>query len=129
MCKIRQTALQAELKRIEAQAEANSFAIMNQADALGAAVRLCQLINDVTPKSFDDFEPYVTYFGDGTCEVAISPHANADILFRRMIEIGLSWFDTGEAWAGAHDFSVVDFPGVHVYVKNQYLPTPAEVCA
>lgn len=121
MCQIRQAALQAELKRIEAEAEARSYAIMNKADTLAAAHRLCALLNDVEPKHFNDFTPTVGYYTYTPCEIIVYAHNDGDILFRRLDDLMLAWEDSGEWGTGDHDITVDGFSGVRVIVCAKQL--------
>ena len=121
MCQFRKDVLDAELKRIEAEAEARSIAVMNKADALAAAHRLCALINDVQPKFFNDFTPTVGYYTFSPCEILIYTHNDGDILLRRLDDLMLTWEDSGKWGADAHDISVEGFPGVRVIVGAEQL--------
>lgn len=122
MCQFRKAALDAELKRIEAEAEARSIAVMNKADALAAAHRLCALLNDTPTKPRHDFSPWVFYPSVAKfCDINISAGDDGDILLRRLDDLMLTWEDTGIAFEYTHDLSVEGFPGVHVLVRAEYL--------
>lgn len=122
MCQFRKAALDAELKRIEAEAEARSIAVMNKADTLAAAHRLCALINDVQPKSFYDFYPQVIHHDHTkTCEINIYAFNDGDILLARLDALMLASEDAGISYDNTHDLSVEGFPGVHVLVRAEHL--------
>lgn len=122
MCHTRQTVLQAELDRIQAEAEARSYAVMNRADALAAAHKLCALLNDTPTEPRHNFEPWVCYLaGNKICDINISADADSDILLRRLDELMLPWEDTGITFTDTHDITVTGFPGVHVLVRAEHL--------
>ena len=121
MCHTRQTALQAELDRIQAEAEARSVAVMNKADTLAAAHELCALLNDTPTKPRHEFEPYVSYHSEGRCDINIIARDDFGLLLRRLDELMLAWDNTGIAFGDTHDLTVKGYPGVHVLVPGIFL--------
>lgn len=128
---IRQQLLQAELKRIENEAEAKSFAAMNQADALLAGHQLCQRINAIEPQ-IDEFEAVVTYYSTNTAEVSIFPHGNSDLFVRRCQDLGLTLEVMNPSFYGHHEVTIDGIKGVHVFLESRCLPlinTPERIAA
>jgi len=115
---LRHQVLQAELTRIEQEAEAKSYAIMNKADALATAHAFCQLINKGVPE-FEHFQPAVLYlYPTHGCDVVIYTHDNGDVLLRRARELGATWEDTGPAWDGTRRVRFDGVPGVDVFITD-----------
>lgn len=120
---LRKQVLQAELDRIEAEAEANSYAIMNKADALAASHVLCQKINDGKQT---EFHPTVIYYPTGLgCQVIIYTHDLGDVFLRRAKEIGLTYDCVVDPHTDSKSpFTQVrfsGFAGVDVDIKRVYL--------
>ena len=113
---IRQAALQAELKRIEATAEANSYAIMNKADQPAQAHMLCNAINEGIILVF---QPSVIYDLKPGCEIVIYTHDSSSHFMRRAKNLGLTVSSAEELFKGTHGVSFVEFPGVTVYLKSE----------
>lgn len=115
---LRHAALQAELKKIEATAEANSFSIMNKADQLARAHALCHVINDGAEKTGDyQFRPVVCYQTHG-CDINIFTIYHGALFMRRLTELGLAWSDEERATDDLRRLSVDGYPGVDIIMYN-----------
>lgn len=123
---LRQQVLQAELKRIEQEAEAHSYAIMNRADQLAGAYALCARINEGL-KLYEQFTPHVLYRHDHTCEILIHTHGRGDVFLRRCTDLGLSLQESEEPRFDADiaPMTIVDVPGVTVFITQAFLATEA----
>lgn len=117
---IRQQLLNAELKRIEEEAEAQSYAVMNQADALVAAHELCQRVNAIEP-AISEFSPTVFYHSvNKTAKVMIYPNHNGDIFLRRCQDLGLALEVTNTTTDRAY-VAVEGVKGVQVYLDTRFV--------
>lgn len=118
---LRHQVLQAELKRIEEEAEAKSYAIMNKADQLTAAYALCARINEGL-EPHQRFHPSVMYCLDTTCRVFIYTTICSAIFMRRCAELGIQIEPTGEK--PAHNdpqyATVAGVPGVTVSLRDYF---------
>ena len=113
----RHTSLQAELTRIEREAEAKSYAIMNRADDLMLAHRLCALLNTGVTRA-DPLRPSVVYEGDAlACRVKIiAGEAGAEIL-QLADRHSVGWCSERCSGSG-HDVRFDGFDVVEVMVTN-----------
>ena len=122
MDQLRHDLLQAELNRIEQEAEAKSYAIMNQADALLAAHKLCSQVNAIQP-AFDVGRPSVCYYsGDNTASVLVHTLDDGDTFITRCQSLGLDLEVTGVAHEGMADVAVTGFKGVLVLIRDKFMP-------
>lgn len=126
---VRQQLLDAELKRIEDKAEANSVAIMNKADVLLSAHHLCQVINEAEP-GLCEFKPCVHYDEPmgGHCVIRIHTHDNGDVFIRRLDKAGLKYEIDGFAYEGHQSITVEGFKGATVIIRSGFF-LPHEVVA
>lgn len=121
---LRKQVLQAELDRIEAEAEASSYAIMNKADALAAAHVLCQKVNE---GQGTDFRPTVIYYPPRLgCQIIIYTHDLGDVFLRRTTELGLTLGEIVDRQKFLSDdvfslASINEFPGVDIDIKRVYI--------
>lgn len=115
---LRKQVLQAELTRIENEAEAQSFSIMNKADALLTAHVLCQKINEHMKTSF--FKVDTIYYSTG-CSIVIFTHENGNLFLRGCADHGLEITDEGKFGTTSLKMSVAGFPGVEVVVEQKLL--------
>jgi len=117
---LRQQVLQAELKRIEDEAEGRSFAIMNKADALLAGHELCQRINAVEPL-IDEFEPQVCYYGGRSCEVLIYTRTDGDVFVRRCLGLGFVLEVMKKSFNDNYEVAIDGFKGVRAIIRKDFL--------
>lgn len=120
MQSLRHQVLQAELKRIEDEAEAKSYAIMNKADALATAHSFCQQINKDLPV-FEHFHVSVSYSTSPGCEIIIYTHDIGDVFLCRARELKISWEDVGLAHDDVRRVRFDGVPGVDVFIRDVYL--------
>lgn len=117
---LRHQLLQAELTRIEQEAEAKSYAIMNKIDTLVAAALLCAKVNEdqnyATP-----FYPVVTHHHDTSCEVQIFTFGKGGVLLSRLNELGLQWNETRPFGDDQCWIEIEGVRGVSVAVNNHYV--------
>lgn len=113
---LRHQLLQAELTRIEQEAEAKSYAIMNKADALATAHTFCEKINEGL-QAFYKFHVAVNYSNQPGCEIVIYTHDDGDVFLRRATELGMKWEVVGTAFADTRDVRFDGIPGVSVYIR------------
>lgn len=94
---IRKIVLQAELDRIEREAQAKSYAIMNKADELASAAAFCALMNDCPELQDDPIKPTISYNPQAgyACHVSVYVIRHERIVLRRAAEVGLSWDASG----------------------------------
>lgn len=121
---LRHKVLQAELSRIEQEAEAKSYAIMNKADALATAHAFCQLINKGLP-TFELFHVSVSYSQPPGCEIIIYTHDLGDVFLRRAKELNTTWEDVGLAHKDVRRVRFEGAPGVEVYIRDIHLAKQA----
>ncbi len=123
---LRQQALQAELKRIEAEAEAHSYAIMNRADQLAAAHALCARINEGLEPS-QRVKPSVAYFSDNTCGIFIQTYPHSDVIVKRLADLGLNTeiSEEREFNPGARHMTVDGVPGVKLILRQYFFAPQA----
>lgn len=118
---LRHKVLQAELSRIEQEAEAKSYAIMNKADTLEKAHAFCQRINQALPE-YDQFHVAVIYMEPcAGCDVVIYTHDLGDVFLRRAKELEAKWEDVGLAFGNTRRVRFDGVPGVEVYIRDVYL--------
>ena len=113
---LRHQLLQAELTRIEQEAKAKSYAIMNKADALATAHTFCEQINEGL-QAFYKFHVAVNYSIPPGCEIVIYTHDDGDVFLRRATELGMKWEVVGTAFDDTRDVRFDGFPGVSVYIR------------
>lgn len=111
---LRHQLLQAELTRIEQEAEAKSYAIMNKADVLATAHTFCEKINEGL-SVYLKFRVTVLYQSQG-CNVVIYTHDNSDVFLRRAAELGAAWADMGQAFDATRRIRFDGAPGIDVFV-------------
>lgn len=118
---IRQQLLNAELKRIEEEAEARSVAIMNKADALASAHQLCTLLNTGCESSAP-FKVSVSYnFIQEGAVIFVYTHEDGARFMRLLSEHNIAWTDAGD-WGGDYrNLRLADYPGVNVIVDNDVM--------
>jgi hypothetical protein len=121
MDSIRKIALQAELDRIQAEAEANSYAVMNKADQLAAAAMLCARVNEGLAGQGIDFEPTPVYFSGG-CNILIYTQDHGREFIQGVHALELSWSIDRAAWEGSSYVRVDCAPGVEIIVGDEFLP-------
>lgn len=120
MQSLRHQVLQAELKRIEDEAEAKSYAVMNKADTLATAHAFCQQINKDLPE-FEHFHVSVLYSTSPGCEIVIYTHDMGDVFLRRAKELNTSWEDVGLAHDDVRRVRFDGAPGVEVFIRDVHL--------
>ena len=122
---LRHKVLQAELSRIEQEAEAKSYAIMNKADTLERAHAFCQRINQALPE-YDQFHVAVIYMEPcAGCDVVIYTHDLGDVFLRRAKELNVAWEDMGEVFTDTRRVRFEHVPGVDVFIRAVYLDMAA----
>lgn len=87
---LRHVALQRELKRIEQEAEARSFAIMNKADLLASATELCLRVSVGMPED-EGFTPRVIYDSTGVFQIRIAVYGDSRTFLDKLTACGLEW--------------------------------------
>lgn len=119
---LRHQLLQAELKRIEDCAEANSFAIMNKADALLAAHTLCQRINEIEP-GICEFSPSICYtnVNGGACEILIHTYHMGDVFLSRCATLGLTYEVEDDPFNDHHHIAIDGFKNVRPIIRTSFL--------
>ena len=116
---LRQQALQAELKRLEEEAEAKSYAIMNKADALAAAHAFCARINaHVNQPGL--FAPYVVYYSAG-CDVYVYPGRDSPLFLDACTALGVIWAVEKRSYADHHHISLDGAGGLSAIVPDAFL--------
>lgn len=125
---LRHQLLQAELTRIEQEAEGRSIAVMNKIDALVAATLLCARINDGI-ENITCFEPAISYGYDTTCNILIHPRDYGDVFIRRLSELGLSWQDVRESFDEHRAIIIDSAPGVEIIINSKYLAPAMKAAA
>lgn len=118
MSSLRQDVLQAELKRIEEEAEAKSYSIMNKADQLALAHVLCQTIN--RQDDHIQFFPSVVYHGVLGCEILIFTQEAGDHFLNRCKEENIEWAIEGKEFESFIQISVNGYPGVYVHLRSHF---------
>ena len=116
---LRQQALQAELKRLEEEAEAKSYAIMNKADTLAAAHAFCARIN-AHIKQPGLFAPYVVYYSAG-CDVYIYPGRDSPLFLDACTALGVIWAVEKRSYADHHYISLDGAGGLSAIVPDAFL--------
>jgi hypothetical protein len=105
---LRQQVLQAELDRIEAEAQAKSRLIMDQADTLAAAHAFCDRLNELEP--LWDCRPGVVYLRH-SCEIVLFPPDEPTFL-RHCRDFGISLHENEPDWY--RRMSTDALPGVQI---------------
>ena len=116
----RQMLLQAELTKIELEAEAKSVAIMNKIDTLVAAHVLCAKINEGITCGVR-FDPIVTYRLDTTPAIHVHTGTDGDVFISRLRELGIEWIDQRHGFDDQREIDVDGAPGVVVFVRARFL--------
>lgn len=119
---LRHQLLQAELTRIEQEAEAKSVAIMNKIDTLVAATLFCAKINDGITCGVR-FDPIISYSYDATVEITLHTSRDGDVFMARVRELGLGWQYVDRGFDDQRGIEIDGVRGVTVFVREQYLAT------
>lgn len=117
---LRHQLLQAELTRIEQEAEARSIAIMNRIDTLIDATRLCARINDGITCGVR-FDPTISYSYDATAEITLHTSRDGDVFMTRLRELGLGWQDADRGFNDQRGIEIDGLRGVTVFVRETFL--------
>lgn len=121
---IRQSVLQAELKRIEDEAQAKSFAVMNKADHLAEAHLFCATIRRALhfPYSIEVAPVYTPpHYG---CDITVHTDGSAKQVLHAAHELGISWTEDEDATgAGQHVLRFDGFERVKVLFSAGSLAT------
>jgi len=119
---LRHQLLQAELTRIEQEAEAKSIAIMNKIDTLVAATNFCAGINDGITCGVR-FDPIISYSYDMTAEITLHTSRDGDVFMARLRELGLGWQYVDRGFDDQRGIEIDGVRGVTIFVREQYLAT------